>query len=70
MKYILCITKIVFYSCEKYGNIFSQKGHYNKHINKKMPCVNETKLKKIIGVVVNEKLNEINNNNNKEKMIY
>lgn len=50
---------MVFYSCEKCGKQFSQKGHYNKHINKKLPCVNETKLKEIIGVVVNKKLNEI-----------
>lgn len=52
---------MVIYSCEKCGKQFSQKGHYNKHMNKKLPCVNETKLKEIIGVVVNEKLNEINN---------
>ena len=26
---------MVFYSCEKCGKQFSQKGHYNKHINKK-----------------------------------
>jgi len=38
---------MVFYSCEKCGKQFSQKGHYNKHINKKLPCVNETKLKEI-----------------------
>ena len=56
---------MVFYSCEKCGKQFSQKGHYNKHINKKLPCVNETKLKEIIGVVVNEKLNEINNKKEK-----
>jgi len=51
---------MVFYSCEKCGKQFSQKSHYDKHINKKLPCVNETKLKEIIGAVVNEKLNEIN----------
>ena len=56
---------MVFYSCEKCAKQFSQKGHYNKHINKKLPCVNETKLKEIIGVVVNEKLNEINNKKEK-----
>ena len=33
---------MVFYSCEKCGKQFSQKGHYNKHMNKKLPCVNET----------------------------
>ena len=60
---------MVFYSCEKCGKQFSQKGHYNKHINKKLPCVNETKLKEIIGVVVNEKLNEIKNNNKIDSFI-
>ncbi len=60
---------MVFYSCEKCGKQFSQKGHYNKHTNKKLPCVNETKLKEIIGVVVNEKLNEMNNQKNKIDLI-
>jgi adenine-specific DNA-methyltransferase len=58
---------MVFYSCEKCGKQFSQKGHYNKHINKKLPCINEIKLKEIIDMVVNEKLNQINNNK-KEKI--
>ena len=51
---------MVVYSCEKCGKQFSQKGHYNKHINKKLPCINESKLKEIISVIVNEKLNEKN----------
>ena len=59
---------MVFYSCEKCGKQFSQKGHYNKHINKKLPCVNETKLKEIISVVVNEKLKELKEINKKEKI--
>ena len=52
---------MVVYSCEKCGKQFSQKGHFNKHINKKLPCVNETKLKEIISIVVSEMLNEIKN---------
>jgi len=56
---------MVYYSCEKCGKQFSQKGHYNTHINKKLPCVNEMKLKEIIETVVNEKLNEINNKKEK-----
>src|SRR3989344_1950247 len=56
---------MVFYNCEKCGKQFSQKGHYNKHINKKLPCINEMKLKEIISVIVNKTLNE--NNNKKEK---
>ena len=53
---------MVFYSCEKCGKQFNQKGHYNKHISKKIPCINETKLKEIITVVITptEKKNETN----------
>ncbi len=28
---------MVNYSCEKCGKEFSQKGHYTKHLNKKIP---------------------------------
>ena len=56
---------MVFYNCKKFCKQFSQKGHYNKHINKKLPCINEMKLKEIISVIVNKTLNE--NNNKKEK---
>lgn len=52
---------MVFYSCEKCGKQFRQKGHHDKHINKKLPCINETKLKEIISEVINE----INNKNQK-----
>lgn len=57
---------MVLYSCEKCGKQFNQKGHYNKHINKKNPCINETKLKEIITLVINKinkEKNEINNHN-------
>jgi len=61
---------MVFYSCEKCGKQFNQKGHYNKHISKKIPCINETKLKEIINVVINEINNkekiEFNNSNDLE----
>ena len=50
---------MVKYSCEKCGKDFSQKGHYTKHINKKNPCVIESKVKEIIEKVVSEKINEI-----------
>ena len=63
---------MVFYSCEKCGKPFNQKGHYNKHISKKIPCINETKLKEIINVVINEinnkEKNELNNSNDLEDM--
>ena len=31
---------MIYYSCEKCNKQFTQKGHYNKHINKKLSCVN------------------------------
>jgi hypothetical protein len=51
---------MVFYTCEKCNKQFIKKGNFNKHINKKIPCL---KFKEIIGVetIVNEKLNEFNN---------
>ena len=49
---------MVNYSCEKCGKEFSQKGHYTKHLNKKNPCVVESKVKEMIDKVVEEKLNK------------
>jgi len=53
---------MVNYSCEKCGKEFSQKGHYTKHLNKKNPCVVESKVKEILNKVVEEKLKELNVN--------
>ena len=47
------------YNCEKCGKEFNQKSHYTTHINKKNPCVAESKLKEIIDNAVKEKLIEI-----------
>lgn len=55
---------MVKYSCEKCGKEFTQKGHYTKHINKKNPCVIESKVKEIIEKVLAEKMNEIKCNEN------
>ena len=55
--------KMVNYSCAKCGKTFSQKGHYNRHINKKHPCIQETHLKNIITSIVDKKMN--NNDNEK-----
>ena len=53
---------IVFkYTCEKCGTGFKQKSHYTQHIKRKIPCINETKLKEYIGQVVEEKLTEFAN---------
>jgi adenine-specific DNA-methyltransferase len=55
---------MVIYSCEKCGKEFNQKSHYQKHMKKKLPCINESKLKEMITEVVNEKLNEIQKEKN------
>ena len=54
------------YNCEKCGKEFKQKSHYTTHINKKNPCVVESKIKEMIDNAIKEKLIEINN----IKMIY
>ena len=38
---------MVFYSCEKCGKQFSQKGHYNKHTNKNYLVLMKQNLKKL-----------------------
>jgi len=53
---------MVNYSCEKCGKEFSQKGHYTKHLNKKNPCVVESKVKEMLDKVVEEKLKEVSLN--------
>jgi DNA adenine methylase len=47
------------YTCEKCGKEFTQKSHYTTHINKKNPCVNESKIKELIDNAVIEKIVEI-----------
>jgi len=47
------------YNCEKCGKEFNQKSHYTTHVNKKNPCVVESKIKEMIDNVVKEKLIEI-----------
>ena len=46
-------------SCEKSEKEFSQKGHNTKHLNKKKPCVVESKVKEMLDKVVEEKLNDV-----------
>ena len=50
---------MVNYSCEKCGKEFSQKGHYTKHLNKKNPCIVESKVKEMLNKVVEEKINNL-----------
>jgi DNA adenine methylase len=48
------------YICEKCGKEFKQKSHYNTHMNKKNPCVTESKIKEMIDNAVKAKLVQIN----------
>ena len=47
------------YNCDKCGKEFTQKSHYTTHVNKKNPCVVESKIKEMINKAVKEKLIEI-----------
>ena len=50
---------MVKYSCEKCGKEFSQKGHYTQHINKKNPCVHESKIKEMVEKVVAQQMSTL-----------
>ena len=49
------------YTCEKCLKDFSQKSHYNKHLQRKRPCQDKTdKISMVVEKIVNEKMkNEI-----------
>jgi DNA adenine methylase len=47
------------YTCEKCGKVFIQKSHYTAHLNKKKPCIVESKMKELIDTVIKENLVEI-----------
>ena len=60
---------MVVYSCPTCGKTFKQKGHYNKHLQRKTPCDNiNDKIEKIVekkvDELVKEKLQEILENKN------
>jgi len=57
------------YNCEKCGKEFNQKSHYTTHINKKNPCVVESKIKEMIDNAVKEKLIEIKNSTSSNDII-
>ena len=48
------------YSCEKCGKIFTQKGHYLKHLKRKTPC--KPIDNKVIDQKVQEKIKELSEN--------
>lgn len=52
------------YSCEKCGKTFNQKGHYNKHLQRKKPCDNikdkfEKIIEKKVDVLIKEKIQDL-----------
>ena len=53
------------YTCERCLKEFSQKSHYTKHKNKKIPCQdNKGKIENVIeNIIINKKLISINNEN-------
>ena len=55
---------MVIYSCEKCGKTFKQKGHYMKHLQRKIPCDNikdkiENIVEKKVDELVKEKLQDL-----------
>ena len=46
------------FGCETCGREFKQKSHYEKHKERKTPCVKIEKLKEIVDKMVDEKLDE------------
>jgi DNA adenine methylase len=40
------------YTCEKCGRDFKQKSHYNKHMQRKIPCIDDKKLDNVIQKIV------------------
>lgn len=47
---------MVTYCCDRCGKQFGQKGHYTVHMNKKNPCIHESKLKEIISSLIDDKM--------------
>tara|TARA_B110000208_G_scaffold92617_1_gene116519 strand:+ start:173 stop:1441 length:1269 start_codon:yes stop_codon:yes gene_type:complete len=54
---------MVNYSCERCGKPFTQKSHYDSHKRRKKPCVNNAdKIKELVKIEVEKKINELNIN--------
>lgn len=61
---------MVKYRCIKCGKEFGQKSHFDRHMNRKNPCVYESKLDEIINKKIEEKIDNIRNISKKENMEY
>ena len=53
---------MVEYNCEKCGKVFNKKGNYTKHINRKNPCIFESKMKEIIRKIISNKISNTKSN--------
>ena len=54
------MSNLVKYSCEKCFKTFSQKSHYDQHINRKKMCNIQTdKIQELINKSVDDKINEL-----------
>ena len=53
---------MVEYKCEKCGKVFNKKGNYTKHINRKNPCIFESKMKEIIRKIISNKISNTKSN--------
>ena len=49
---------MVTYTCEKCGREFQQKGHHSRHMNKKISCIQESKLNEIIQEKVKDAIHQ------------
>ena len=55
------MSNLVKYSCDKCFKTFSQKSHYNQHLNRKKMCNIQTdKIQELIDKTVDDKINELN----------
>ena len=61
---------VKIYTCQDCNKEFDQKGHYDRHINKKIPCILKVKsLKVVIDEVVTKELSKIIKEENKNIII-
>lgn len=51
---------MVNYSCKTCQKVFTQKGHYNSHINRKRPCKKDNTIEALVEKKVQEVLSKTN----------